>query len=105
MKDVGRGDLVHAIRTVHEGGSLLEPVMAGRLMERPDGGLRAGLTQRELEVLALLASGARNKEIAGELFLSAGTVKFHVASIWQKLNVQTRTEAIRGAAERGILSV
>ncbi len=105
LKDVSRDDLIHAIRTVHEGGSLLQPMAATRLIERLESGGRHRLTERELEVLRLLASGARNKEIAAKLVVSIGTVKFHIANIYQKLGVQTRTEAVRAAAERGILSI
>lgn len=105
LKDIGRDDLVHAIRTVHEGGSLLQPMAASRLIERLDSGGRHRLTEREMEVLRLVASGARNKEIAAKLVVSIGTVKFHIANIYQKLGVQSRTEAVRAAAERGILSI
>ncbi|MEE8346251.1 MAG: GAF domain-containing protein [Dehalococcoidia bacterium] len=104
-KDIGRDDLVQAIRTVHEGGSLLQPVIASRLIERLDTEPSSELTERETEVLQLLASGARNKEIADQLFLSVGTVKFHVANIFQKLEAQTRTEAVRVANDRGLLNL
>ena len=103
LKDVGRDDLVAGIRTVHAGGSLLPPVIASRLLARVD--IRAGpdLTARELEVLRSLASGSPNKEIAAQLTLNVNTVKFHVRNIYQKLDVQTRTAAVRAANERGLL--
>ena len=64
-----------------------------------------GLTNRESEVLRLIASGARNKEIADQLFLTVNTVKFHIENIYEKLDVQTRTQAVRAARERGLLNV
>lgn len=104
-KDVSRDDLTQAIRTVHEGGALLQPIIASRLIRRLDNEPTSNLTEREMEVLQLLASGARNKEIASQLVLSLNTVKFHVANVYQKLGVQTRTEAVRAASERGLLSL
>ena len=104
MKDVGEDDLVRAIRTVQRGGSLLEPVIAKRLIEQLEDGPGPQLTQREMEVLRALTSGARDKEIAGALSLSVRTVRFHVENIYQKLSVQTRTQAVRVASERGILN-
>lgn len=105
LKDVGREDLVRAVRTVSEGGSLLQPVVAGRLIQRLDVRASSTLTARELDVLKLLATGARNKEIAAHFFMSLNTVKFHVAHIYQKLGVQTRTEAVHAAAQRGLVNV
>ena len=103
MKDVGQAELVSAIKTVNEGGSLLQPVVANRLVERMAIDEAAGLSDRQQEVLRLLASGARNQEIADQLFLSLRTVKFHVENLYRNLGVRTRTEAVRVARERGIL--
>jgi len=104
MKDVGREELVGAIKTVHEGGSLLQPAIATRLIERISSEEASGLSKRELEVLSVIASGAQNKEISNQLFLSINTVKFHVANVFRKLGVQNRTEAVRIARERGLLN-
>ena len=104
MKDVGRAELVEAIKTVHEGGSLLQPVIASRLAERIAIDETSRLSERQREVLKLLASGARNQEIADQLFLSIRTVKFHVENLYRKLGVRTRTEAVRVARERSILT-
>ena len=103
LKDAAADDLSRAIRTVHRGGSLLQPIITTRLIERLDNGAGPHLTDRELEVLRLLASGARNKEIAGELTLSVGTDRFHLQNIYQKLDVQGRTQAVRVATKRGFL--
>ena len=103
MKDVGRDELVQAIKTVHAGGSLLQPAIASRLAERIAIDEAMGLSERQHEVLQLLASGLRNQEIADQLVLSLRTVKFHVENIYQKLGVRSRTEAIRVARERGVL--
>jgi len=104
MKDVGRDELVEAIKTVHEGGSLLQPAIATRLIERMSSEEASGLSKRELEVLSVIASGAQNKEISDQLSLSINTIKFHVANVFKKLGVQNRTEAVRIARERGLLS-
>ncbi len=104
MKDVSRDELMHAIRTVHGGGSLLQPVIASRLIQGLGTQDAAQLTERELDVLREMASGAQNKEIADQLVLSINTIRFHVANIFQKLGVRTRTQAVHVARERGILS-
>lgn len=104
LKDTAAEDLSRAIRTVHRGGSLLEPIIATRLIQRLGNGAGPQLTDREMEVLRLLASGARNKQIADELTLSVGTVRFHLQNIYQKLDVQSRTQAVREATERRLLA-
>ena len=63
----------------------------------------ARLTGREIEVLRLLARGARNKEMAGELFITVHTVKFHIENLYRKLGVRARTEALRIASQQGLL--
>lgn len=103
-KEVGRNELIEAIREVHAGGSLLKPVAASRLVESWDNSQGSALTERELEVLELLANGKRDKEIAGDLVVSVRTVRFHVENLYQKLDVRNRTEAVRVGTERGILA-
>lgn len=101
LKDASTHELLRAIDVVAGGGSLITPLAAERLAERvfrPD-----QLTNREREVLALLAEGSRNKEIAARLGTSEKTVQFHIANLFGKLEVQSRTEAVKVAHERGLL--
>jgi len=107
LKGASRQEIFGAIRTVQAGGSLLEPGVADRLLGRLDSEenipQNRRLTPRELEVLALLAQGFKNAEIAARLFISERTVKFHVGSILAKLEAQNRTEAARIAVRRGLV--
>ncbi len=107
-KDVDPDALVRAIRSVHDGHLLLAPGAAGPLVRSASatwGGMDA-LTSREREVLAELAQGRSNREIARALGVAEKTVKAHVSSVLAKLGVQDRTQAALLAvrAERGILS-
>lgn len=97
MKDVLPQDLVRAIRTVHRGEAQLDPEIARKLMQEFTNPQPAtpkhDLTERELEVLRLIAHGKSNKEISEELVLSEKTVKTHVSNILQKLHLSDRTQA------------
>ena len=97
LKDAEPSEIVEAIRTVRRGGALLHPAAAARLMEEFAGGtgdpVLQRLTERELEVLRLVAVGRSNRDIAGELFLSEKTVKTHIGNILAKLHVVDRTQA------------
>jgi len=105
LKGASRAEIFDAIRTVHSGGSLLGSAVTSRLLEHIEQGDErpSDLTPRELEVLALLASGLKNAEIADELFISERTVKFHVSSILAKLGADNRTEAVVLAARQGLI--
>jgi DNA-binding NarL/FixJ family response regulator len=94
-KDVDPDALVRAIRSVHDGHTVLAPDAAGLVTARPDRGSRglASLTAREREVLALLAEGRSNREIARSLAVSEKTVKTHVSAVLAKLGVADRTQA------------
>jgi DNA-binding NarL/FixJ family response regulator len=106
LKDIAPDELAQAIRAVARGEMLIQPQIAGKLLSRVGRRGNAShetLTARELEVLHLLARGLRNKEIAARLFVSERTVNFHLANIYQKLNVSGRTEALSKALEHGLI--
>lgn len=108
LKGAPRQELFHAVRVVHSGGSLLQPIVASKLMQRvnqePEPPLES-LTARELEVLQAMAAGLQNKEIAAKLIISERTVKFHVSAILGKLGAGNRTEAVALAAQRGLVEM
>ena len=110
LKDSSREELFNAIRTVHSGKSLIEPGVATRLLDRfaqlsQQSSPVDVLSDRELEVLRLMANGAANKAIADDLSISESTVKTHVANIFQKLEVSGRTDAVTKAIRMGIIKV
>ncbi len=107
LKGAPREEIFNAIRVVSAGGSLLQPLVASRLLERVTGASAAEgqLTEREREVLQLLAQGKTNKEIAAALVITERTVKFHVSSILGKLGAGNRTEAVTVAAQQGIVNL
>jgi DNA-binding NarL/FixJ family response regulator len=111
LKDVRPRDLVDAIRLVAGGNALLGPTVTRRLLDRfangnPDERLTAqiaNLTEREREILRLLASGLSNAEVARELFLGETTVKTHVSSVLRKLGVRDRVQAVIAAYNAGLV--
>jgi len=119
LKGAPREDIFNAIRITMKGGSLLQPVVASKLLRhmgqhRGQGDYRGrsyedvpfeSLTEREIEVLALLAQGMPNKEIAIRLTISERTAKFHVSSIMGKLGATNRTEAVSLAAQKGLITL
>jgi DNA-binding NarL/FixJ family response regulator len=111
LKDVSLDELVNAVKTVAEGGSMIKPAVSQRLLkglanlknefsslDRPD-----PLTERETEILRLMAGGYSNKEIANSLGVAEGTVKNHVSNILSKMGVRDRTRAVLKAFELGLL--
>ena len=108
LKDTDRATLFHTIRAAARGETLLKPDVLARLLaapapeKLPTGGLE--LTEREREVLQRAADGARSKEIALQLGISERTVKAHLASIYNKLGVDSRAAAVSAAIQRGLIS-
>jgi len=102
LKGAPQADVVDAIHTVHAGKRYFPSPIAARLAERM---MRSNLTARELEVLNMLARGLTNKEIGSALQISGNTVRNHVNSIIEKLEVSDRTEAATTAIQRGIIEV
>jgi two-component system NarL family response regulator len=102
LKDAPQADMSEAIRAVHAGKRYFPRHIAARLAERM---MRTNLTARELEVLKMLARGLTNKEIGGALNISGNTVRNHVKSIIEKLEVSDRTEAATTAIHRGIIEL
>ncbi len=105
LKGAPRNELFNAVRVVHSGGSLLQPVVASKLLRQMSHPQPEPLTPRENEVLHLLAQGLQNKEIAARLSISQRTVKFHVSSIMGKLGAGNRTEAVTLAAQQGLIAL
>jgi len=99
-KEATDEELVQAIREVHAGGRPIPQIVAGKLADRIT---QAHLTAREVEVLALVAKGLRNKEIGVALSISEETVQNHMKHILSKLRVNDRTRAVVVAAQRGII--
>ena len=126
LKGAPREEIFKAIRITMEGGSLLQPVVASKLLRHVEHQQQStasqplhvpaphylastvpfeALTERELEVLNLLAQGMPNKEIASQLVISERTAKFHVSSIMGKLGATNRTEAVALAAQKGLITL
>ena len=110
LKDTSREELFRAVRAVHDGESLIQPAVASRVLDRFAQLSRQAseaelLSERELEVLWLMAKGAANKEIAGSLSISESTVKTHGANIFQELDVNDRTGAVTQALQRRIITI
>jgi len=113
LKNVRRRDLIEAVRAVNAGESVLHPVIARKVLDRlasPSGkpsedGTLEPLTERELEVLKLAAKGMSNRDIARHLNLSIRTVQAHLSTVFSKMQVGSRTEAVVQALQRGWLTL
>lgn len=118
LKDSSQDDLARAIRIVHGGGSLIQPGLARKVLKefahlaRENTGAAAGmknqillkeLSDREVEVLQYVADGKSNKEIADQLMISEKTVKAHLRSIFRKLEVGDRAQAVAQAMRKGLV--
>jgi two-component system NarL family response regulator len=100
LKDVQPEELFRCIRTVHAGEAYLQPKVAAKLAQRMH---EETLTEREVQILRLLAEGKSNRAIGQTLFITESTVKSHLKSLFVKLDVTSRAEAIALAAKRGLV--
>jgi NarL family two-component system response regulator LiaR len=112
LKNVSGNDLVNAIRAVYAGEAVLHPTIAQKVFSRFGAGRESiepvqlvELSEREIEILRLAAKGMGNQDIAGQLFLSRRTIQAHLANIFRKMDVGSRTEAVLQALKRGWLSL
>lgn len=103
LKDAPREELFAAVRAAAEGRTVLSPAVASRLVSAVRAPAAEPLSAREREVLALVARGTSNREIARELFISEATVKTHLTHLYAKLGVRDRAAAVAVAYQRGIL--
>lgn len=100
LKDTTKEELIEAVRQVHRGERHLPQAVASRLADRL---IRPSLTPRELDVLRLVSRGRSNKEMASAMFVSEETVKTHMKSLFQKLGVHDRAEAVSVSLQRGLI--
>lgn len=107
LKTSKASKIAEAIRSTYKGQSILEPEVTGKIMnrmrEQPSAALHDQLTEREMEVLLLMAQGKSNQEIADELYIAVKTVKVHVSNILGKLEVHDRTQAVIYAFKHGLI--
>jgi DNA-binding NarL/FixJ family response regulator len=112
LKDIPRAELIAAVRTVADGGALLAPSITRRLISRFTRGLASDtaattrlerLTDREREVLTAIGRGSNNTEISEQLFIGAATVKSHINSVFTKLGLRDRAQAVVFAYESGLV--
>ena len=96
--------MLRAVRAAARGEAVLAPSVAGRLMGRVRQPARGALSQRELQVLKLVADGATNREAAAKLFISEASIKTHLLRIYDKLGVRDRAAAVGEAFRRGLFS-
>ena len=104
LKDAPSDELLRAVRAAAHGESVLAPSVAARLLSRVRSPAPEALSQRELEVLELVAAGTTNREAAVRLFISEATVKTHLLHIYAKLGVSDRAAAVAEAFNRGLLT-
>jgi DNA-binding NarL/FixJ family response regulator len=104
LKDAPTDELLRAVRATAAGEPVLSPSVAGRLMGQVRKPVKAALTDRELQVLALIADGASNRQAAAKLFISEASIKTHLLHIYEKLGVRDRAAAVGEGYRRGLLS-
>ena len=104
LKDAPVEDLLRAVRAAAKGEAVLAPTVAGRLMGKVREPAPSVLSQRELQVLKLIADGATNREAAAKLFISEASIKTHLLHIYEKLGVRDRAAAVVEAFRRGLVT-
>lgn len=104
LKDAAREELFRAVRAAARGEAVLAPSVASKLMHQMRAPAPEALSQRELEVLTLIARGGTNRDVAKQLFVSEATVKTHLIHIYGKLGVSDRAAAVATAFDRGLLT-
>jgi DNA-binding NarL/FixJ family response regulator len=104
LKDAPREELIRAVRAAFKGDAVLSPSVARRLVGQVRKPAQEALSQRELDVLRLIAAGAGNREAAAQLFISESTVKTHLLHIYEKLGVRDRAAAVGEAYKRHLLA-
>jgi DNA-binding NarL/FixJ family response regulator len=102
LKNTSQEEMIAAIRAVHAGQTHIPPRIAARLAERLE---RSNLTEREIEILEMMAKGLTNKEIGQALYISDKTARNHVNNVMEKLDVSDRTEAVAVAIQQGIIHI
>lgn len=105
LKDAAEDELIEAVRRAAEGESYLSPRLGARMAAEPEPGPPDGLSEREVEVIGLVALGYTNVEIGGELYLSVRTVETHRTHIMRKLGLQTRAELVFYAYDHGLVPI
>ncbi|GAA3824778.1 MULTISPECIES: response regulator [Amycolatopsis] len=105
LKDAPREELFRAVRAAARGEAVLSPAVATRLMGQVRAPAREELSQREIEVLTLVARGGTNKDAAAKLFISEATVKTHLLHAYAKLGVKDRAAAVALALRRGLIEL
>ena len=104
LKDAPRGELLRAVRAAAAGQSVLSPSVASRLLTQVRTPAEGSLSERELEILTLVAGGATNRDAARALMISEATVKTHLLHIYAKLSVSDRAAAVAEGFNRGLLT-
>jgi DNA-binding NarL/FixJ family response regulator len=103
LKDAPKDELIRAVRAAYRGEAVLSPSVASRLLGQVRQPRSDTLSEREQEVLKLIANGATNREAAAQLFVSEATIKTHLLHIYEKLGVRDRAAAVGEAYRRGLL--
>jgi DNA-binding NarL/FixJ family response regulator len=105
LKNAHPDEVIRAVRTVAAGGAYVDPSLGGELVSREALGHLTRLTERERDILSMMASGVASREIAAKLFLSTETIRTHLRSAMRKLDADTRTQAVALAIREKLIEV